>query len=79
MADAKRYDLTVARETGEGKTFWTRIGTAFPNKEGGGFSLIFDAHPVGDRCSMFLHKDREPGDDDGPPAKGGAKGYGGRR
>lgn len=42
----QRYDLIVAREGREGKTYWTKIGSAFPAKSGEGFSLSFDALPM---------------------------------
>jgi len=73
-SDTKRWDVCVAREDGE-KTFWTRIGVMFENK-GGGFGIYLDALPLTGKLVCFEHKDREPGSDDGPPAKGG---YQGRR
>lgn len=43
---AQRYDLLVVREDDKGKAWWTRIGTAFENRNGDGFQLLFDALPV---------------------------------
>lgn len=44
MAD--RYELKTARKAPNGKTYWTKIGVAFPMKEKDGFSLIFEALPI---------------------------------
>lgn len=42
----QRYDLITARESKEGKTYWTKVGSAFPSRSGEGFSLLFDALPI---------------------------------
>ena len=42
-----RYDLISPRPGKEGKTHWHRVGAGFP-KDGGRFSLIFDALPLPD-------------------------------
>lgn len=42
---ATRYDLLTAREVGD-KTYWTRVGVAFENRDGNGFSLSFEAMPI---------------------------------
>lgn len=55
-----RYDLIVPREGREGKTFFTKIGVAFPNKDGKGFTLSFEALPLPDKegnCRVLM---REP-------------------
>ena len=39
--------------TGTGKSaFWTPIGAAWPNRDGEGFSLQYDAVPLGGRIVM---------------------------
>lgn len=43
MAD--RYDALVARES-NGKTFWNRVGVAFPTKDGTGFNVILEVMPL---------------------------------
>jgi hypothetical protein len=43
---ANRYDLVTARPGREGKTYWTKIGAAFPSREGDSFSLVFEALPI---------------------------------
>jgi len=45
MAD--RYDLKVARRGRDGKTFWTKVGVMFPMKDRDGYSLTFEALPIG--------------------------------
>lgn len=42
---AERYDLMTARKVGD-KTYWTKIGVMFPNRNGPGFRLTFEALPV---------------------------------
>lgn len=42
---AERYDLMTARKVGD-KTYWTKIGVMFANRNGPGFRLSFEALPV---------------------------------
>lgn len=42
---ALRYDALSARES-NGKSYFTKIGVAFPNKDGKGFSILLDAIPA---------------------------------
>lgn len=42
-----RYDLISPRTRKDGKTFWIKVGSGF-SKDGGGFSLVFDALPLPD-------------------------------
>ena len=45
--------------TGTGKTAnWTEVGAAWPNKDGHGFSLIFDALPLSGRVVMRAITDK---------------------
>jgi hypothetical protein len=56
---------------GEGDdAFWTRIGSAWPHKDGKGFNLNLSALPVNGRIVL-----REAGDDEPEPAnaKGGKR------
>ena len=48
-----RYSVHVARDTDNGKAFYTRIGSAFEIKEGKGLSIVLEAHPIGDRMLLF--------------------------
>ncbi len=78
-----RFDLISPRPRKDGKTFWVKIGAAFP-RDKGGFSLVFDALPLPDtegRVSLLMveptpREDRppveKPGSDvDNTPAGGG--------
>lgn len=42
---AERLDALSVRE-GNGKSYFTKIGAAFPNKDGKGYSILLDAIPA---------------------------------
>lgn len=42
---AERYDALTVRES-NGKSYFTKIGAMFPNKNGDGFTLVLDAVPA---------------------------------
>jgi hypothetical protein len=44
MAD--RYDLKVARQGKDGKTWWTKIGVMFPMRDRDGFNITLEALPL---------------------------------
>lgn len=44
---SKRLDICTPRKGRDDKTFWTRIGTAWQN-DNGGIQLVFDALPIPD-------------------------------
>lgn len=59
---ANRYDVCAPRPKKDGGTFWVKIGTAFPAKQGDGFNIIFDALPLPDaegRCAVSLFPPKE--------------------
>ena len=71
----ERLDAVMGRKSKDGqKTYWTKIGAAFPNKQGGGYTVVLDAIPAPEegqyRISLFV-----PKEDDG---RGKAKGGGGQ-
>lgn len=42
-----RYDACTARKDKNGKTYWTKIGAAFPAKDDKeGFNIVLDALPM---------------------------------
>lgn len=41
----ERLDALSVRES-NGKSYFTKIGAAFPNKDGKGFSILLDAFPA---------------------------------
>ena len=68
-----RFDICTPRKSRDGKTFWTKIGTAWQSDKG--IQLVFDALPLPDaegRCvaSLFEPKPR----DDAPRGNGGSYG-----
>lgn len=71
MAD--RFDICTPRKSRDGKTFWTRIGTAWQGDKG--IQLVFDALPLPDaegRCvaNLFEPKARD-GQQGGNQSRGG--------
>lgn len=44
MAD--RYDLVAPRKGRDGRSFFTKVGVMFANRNGDGFSLSFEALPL---------------------------------
>lgn len=55
-----RFDIMTPRKSRDGKTFWTRIGTAWQGDKG--IQLVFDALPLPDaegRCVANLFEPRE--------------------
>lgn len=70
---AKLAKDKIDEKTGEVlDTFWTKIGAAFPHKQGGGFSVVLDALPPDGRFQLM-----EPLPEDERGERGG--GRGGRR
>jgi hypothetical protein len=57
-----RYDLISPRARKDGKTFWVKVGAAFP-RDKGGFSLQFDALPLPDADGKVTVLMTEPKDD----------------
>lgn len=41
-----RLDIMQPRNGNDGKTYWTKLGSAWPAKTGPGYSLSFDALPM---------------------------------
>lgn len=42
----QRYDLLIVREDENKKSWWTKIGVAFENRNGDGYQLLFEALPI---------------------------------
>jgi hypothetical protein len=56
---APTYIAWVARETKNG-SFWTRIGAAWPHKNGKpGFNIQIDAVPLDGKISLFLPSEKK--------------------
>lgn len=61
---SKRFDIMTPRKSREGKTFWTRIGTAWEGDKG--TQLVFDALPIPDSegrvvANLFEPRERNNG------------------
>jgi hypothetical protein len=52
-----RYDLLTAREK-DGRSYFTKIGVMFPNRNGEGFTCFFEALPIPgpDGCKVIVKK-----------------------
>jgi hypothetical protein len=66
---SKRMTIATPRKGKDGKTFWTNIGSAWFN-DNGGIQLVFDALPLPDaegRCvaNLFEPRDNSGGRDTG--------------
>lgn len=51
---AERLDALTVRES-NGKSYWTKIGAAFPNKNGEGFIVRLDAMPASVDGQFSIH------------------------
>jgi hypothetical protein len=62
---SKRMNIATPRKAKDGKTFWTTIGTAWFN-DNGGIQLVFDALPIPDGegrvvANLFEPRERTTG------------------
>ena len=58
----ERMDAFTVREDeagGEKRRDWTRIGVAFPHKDGKGFNVILQALPLDGRIELRVHEAKE--------------------
>lgn len=61
----KRYDAVISRHDRDGKTRYTKIGSAFPAKDGkDGFNIVLDALPMPNAdgqawISLYVPKPRD--------------------
>ncbi len=62
----ERLDALTVRES-NGKSYWTKIGVAFPAKEGAGFTVLLDAMPapVEGQFKVLLREPLPPRDQQG--------------
>jgi hypothetical protein len=70
MAD--RLDICTPRAGKDGKTYWTKIGTAWRSDKG--TQLVFDALPIPDSEGRVVANLFEPKPRDGAPQGGGRSG-----
>lgn len=57
---AQKYDIISPRPGKDGKTFWIRIGAAFPSRDGNGFNISLDALPIPDKDGKVWLQMKEP-------------------
>jgi hypothetical protein len=60
---SKRLDIMAPRKARDGKTFWTRIGTAWEGDKG--IQLVFDALPIPDSEGRVVANLFEPRENNG--------------
>lgn len=70
---AERLDALTVRES-NGKSYFTKVGAAFPNKDGKGWTVLLDAVPASNDGQYKIML-REPLPKDGQ--RGGQTGSGG--
>lgn len=59
------YEAFTAREYKDGnqtKTYWCKIGAAWPTKSGEGLTLRLDALPIDGQISLFVPKEKPQAD-----------------
>jgi len=61
----ERLDALTVRES-NGKSYFTKIGAAFPNRDGKGFTVLLDAVPASNEGQYKIML-REPLPKDGQP------------
>ena len=67
------------RENADGSAYFNRVGSAFPHKDGQGFSVVLDAVPVDGRITLRSPKERiQDMRDDKPRAPSQNRDRGGR-
>lgn len=68
----ERLDAMTVRES-NGQSYWTKIGVAFPAKQGGGWSVLLDAMPapVEGQFKIILREPLPPRDGQ---SRGGSRG-----
>lgn len=78
MSLPKRLDAMSAKESNN-STFWTRIGVAFLNKSGNGYSVILDAMPApvdgAFKFQLFEPKEKNQDNNSGGYSGGNSGGY----
>lgn len=68
-----RYDAMTPRKGRDGKTYWTKVGSMWPAKDGkDGFTLSLDALPLpgeDGRCTISMFVPKPKGDQSEVPAR----------
>ena len=61
----KAFTVEDRGEGDDGDAFWTRIGSAWPHKDGKGFNIVLSALPVNGRIVLREFTDEDSKADDG--------------
>ena len=61
----KAFTVEDRAEGDDGDAFWTRIGSAWPHKDGKGFNIVLSALPVNGRIVLREFSDEDAKADDG--------------
>jgi hypothetical protein len=65
VSDSKRkFDVFATKSVGD-KSYYTRIGVAFPFEKGPGFSVVFDALPTNGRVLIVPERGEGPSEHSG--------------
>lgn len=59
---APRLDAFTVREyqlSGETRTEWLKVGTAFPHADGKGFNVVLHAIPADGKLTLRVHEPKE--------------------
>jgi hypothetical protein len=57
-AKAPTHVAYHVRDMGDGKGFWTRIGSAWANKDGKGFNIQIDIVPLNGRITLRVAEEK---------------------
>lgn len=68
-----RYDALTVREDKNGKAWFTKIGAAFANRNGNGYTIMLDAMPAS-ADGQYKIMLREPQQRDGQQSQRGQQG-----
>ena len=65
MSESKRkFDVFATKSVGD-KSYYTRIGVAFPLEKSPGFSVLFDALPTNGRVLIVPERGEGPSEESG--------------
>lgn len=57
---APSHGVYTVRDRGEGKkAFWIRIGSAWPHRDGKGFNVQLECHPLDDQLTLRIEGEKQ--------------------
>lgn len=57
---APTHSAYQVRDSGNGKSFWTRIGVAWTHKDGNGFNIQLECVPLDGRITLRVASEKKP-------------------